>query len=335
MVFLSLVALFSWVSLYPTPVSSASLADIDHVILFMQENRAFNHYFGTMSGVRGFSDPNVEVTDGKKPVWYQEIDSTLTNTTTHLLPWYLNYLGGSWDAATQCMIAGDNGWNDNHAALNNGLNNKWALNNTPWSWGYFTRRELPVHFAIAEGWTVGDMYQESVIASTNPNRVSWVSGSINAPGSPQNSDEGGVTIDNNEIPGCEGPDLNCYPLKWKTCPEFYQSNGVSWQVYQETNNFDDNPLAWFLRFQRAPNNTQLAIHGMSFIGLDSFYADAAAGKLPEISYIIAPAELSEHPPYQPRDGAWLQKQVVEAVIKSPKYKNTVLIISWDGKHNKG
>jgi len=332
MVFLSVVALFSWAYLYPTLVSSGSLADIDHVVLFMQENRAFDHYFGTMSGVRGFSDPNVKITNGK-PVWYQDVDSTLTNNTTHLLPWYLNYLGGSWNAATQCMIAGDNGWNDNHAALNDGLNNKWALNNTPWSWGHFTRREIPVHFAIAEGWTVGDMYQESVIASTNPNRVSWVSGSINAPGSPQNRDEGGVTIDNHEVPGCEGPNLNCYPLKWKTCPEVYQSNDVSWQVYQDKDNFDDNPLAWFQQYQTAPNNTQLAIHGMSFIGLDSFYADAAAGKLPEISYIIGPAELSEHPPYQPRDGAWLQKQIVEAVIKSPKYKNTVLIISWDGEHN--
>jgi phospholipase C len=57
------------------------------------------------------------------------------------------------------MIAGDNGWTDNHAALNGDLNNQWALKNTPWSWGYFKRNDIPVHFAIAEGWTVGDMYQ--------------------------------------------------------------------------------------------------------------------------------------------------------------------------------
>ena len=128
---------------------------------------------------------------------FRDVNPTLSNATDTLLPWYLNYLGGDWVQATQCMVAGDNGWNDNHAALNNDLNNKWALNNTPWSWGYFRRSDLPVHFGIAEGWTVGDMYQESVIASTNPNRVSWISGSINAPGSPQSPDEGGVTIDNN------------------------------------------------------------------------------------------------------------------------------------------
>ncbi|EKG22523.1 Phosphoesterase [Macrophomina phaseolina MS6] len=309
--------------------ASGSLADIDHVVLFMQENRAFDHYFGTMAGVRGFADPNVQVNARSRSVWQQEVNTILTNATDHLLPWHLNYLGGSWLDATQCMVAGDNGWNDNHAALNGDLNNKWALNNTPWSWGYFKRSDIPVHFAIAEGWTIGDMYQESVIASTNPNRVTWVSGSINAPGSPQTPDQGGMTIDNNESPGCEGPNLNCYPLSWTTAPEIYEKAGVSWQVYQGTDNFDDNPLAWFSQYQTASPDTSLGSRGMSFIGLDRFYADAAAGTLPQISYIIGPAELSEHPPYQPKDGAWLQEQVVNAVIHSPRYNSTALIVSYD------
>jgi len=190
---------------------------------------------------------------------------------------------------------------------------------------------LPNHFAIAEGWTVGDMYQESVIASTTPNRVSWVTGSINCPGGPQTPDEGGITIDNNETPGCEGTNLNCYPLKWKTAPEIYLSEGVSWQVYQDKDNFDDNPLAWFQQYQTASSDSPLASQGTAFLGLSSFYSAAAAGTLPEVSYIVGSAELSEHPPYQPKDGAWLQKQIVDAVINSPKYNKTVLIISYDGK----
>ncbi|KAL1988863.1 hypothetical protein VTN96DRAFT_6852 [Rasamsonia emersonii] len=44
-----------------TAASAGSLKDIKHVVLFMQENRAFDHYFGTMAGVRGFADPNVQV----------------------------------------------------------------------------------------------------------------------------------------------------------------------------------------------------------------------------------------------------------------------------------
>lgn len=68
---------------------------------------------------------------------------------------------------------------------------------------------------------------------------------------------------------------------------------------------------------------------MSYLGLSQFYADAAAGTLPKISYIIGPAELSEHQPYQPKDGAWLQRQIVDAVTSSPAYNKTALIISYD------
>lgn len=71
---------------------------------------------------------------------------------------------------------------------------------------------------------------------------------------------------------------------------------------------------------------------MSYIGLDAFYKAAADGSLPEISFIVGPAELSEHPPYQPQDGAWLQKQVVDAVTNSPKYNSTLLMVSYDGEN---
>jgi phospholipase C len=113
-----------------------------------------------LAGVRGFSDPNVQVNNGK-PVWQQNVNSELTTNANYLLPWYLNYLGGSFLDATQCMVAGDNGWQDNHAALNEGLNNQWATNNTPWSWGHYQRSDIPVQYSIADGWVIGDMYQVS------------------------------------------------------------------------------------------------------------------------------------------------------------------------------
>jgi phospholipase C len=313
----------------PKVIAADSLASIDHVVLFMQENRAFDHYFGTMAGVRGFSDPNVQVNSNGKSVFYQKLNKTITTKTDYLLPFYLNEQGGHWLNATQCMDAGSNGYEENHLAYNNGLNDHWALNNTPWSWGYYKRQDLPIQFALAEGWTLGDMYQESVIASTNPNRVTWVSGSINVPGSPQTEDEGGVYIDNNEVPGCELPGVNCYPLSWTTTPEVYEKAGVTWQLFQDIDNFDDNPLAWFQQYQVAKNNTSLHKRGMAYVGLEAFYEQAANGTLPMISYIIGPTELSEHPPYSPHDGAWLQQQVVNAVTQGRNWDKTALIISYD------
>jgi len=89
-------------------------------------------------------------------------------------------------------------------------------------------------------------------------------------------------------------------------------------------------LACFDQYQKASDDSPLTLKGNSYLGLKQFYDDAAAGTLPQVSYIVGPAELSEHYPYLPSDGAWLQRQVVEAVANSPAYNETVLMISYDG-----
>jgi phospholipase C len=114
-------------------------------------------------------------------------------------------------------------------------------------------------------------------------------------------------------------------------PEYLQEAGVSWQLYQDVDNFEDNPLAYFQQYQSAPNGSALRERGNSYIGLEAFYEAAGKGTLPEVSIIVGAAELSEHPPNRPVDGAWLQQRVVEAVINSPKYAETALIVSYDGK----
>ena len=67
-------------------------------------------------------------------------------------------------------IAAYQGWTANHNAFANGDNNLWAVDNTPFSVGYFLRQDVPTHFGIAEGWTIADMYSQGVVASTTPNR---------------------------------------------------------------------------------------------------------------------------------------------------------------------
>ncbi|KAJ6442212.1 non-hemolytic phospholipase C precursor [Purpureocillium lavendulum] len=271
----------------------------------MQENRAFDHYFGTMAGVRGFNDANLQTNNGV-PVWKQLSPS---KEAQYISPWYINYLGGTWPEATQCMLSGSNSWYNNHAAWNHGTNDHWAVNNTPYSIGFYKRQDLPTQWSLAENWVIGDMYQEAVVASTSPNRVVWQSGSINVPGGPQAPDQGGNPyIDNNETPGCEKGGINCYPLKWKTAAEHYEDAGVDWQVFQDADNFDDNPLAWFKQFQDAKKDSSLYNRGIKGQSLNTFYARAANGTLPEVSYI---------------------NKIAEAIVKSPKYSKTALIVSYD------
>ena len=186
------------------PVFGGDLKDIKHIVLFMQENRAFDHYFGTMAGVRGFQDPNVVVSNNtKKDAFHQPVNSSMQTVSggpkndysppkdvDELLPWYLGHQGGNWTDRSQCMLAGTNSWQANHASWNWGNIDRWALNNTPYSLGYFKRDDVPLHFALAENFVVGDSYFESQIASTDPNRVTWFSGTINA----NSSNSGGDAV---------------------------------------------------------------------------------------------------------------------------------------------
>lgn len=195
----------------------------------MQENRGFDHYFGTMPGVRGFADPNVQVNPDDRNTFQQPVSSG--KNASQLTPWYFNYLGGEWDDATRCISGGGYSWQSMHESYNGGLSNRWASKNDPYSLGYFKRKDIPTHFDVAEGWTVGDMYTESILAATDPNRIIWMTGTVNNPGTPSNPDgEGGMMLDNSATPGCEAPHLNCYPMTWKSVAEYWQNANVSWQL---------------------------------------------------------------------------------------------------------
>ena len=94
-------------------------------------------------------------------------------------------------------------------------------------------------------------------------------------------------------------------------------------------------LAYFKQYQDAPAGSPLRTKGNSYPGLDEFYARAANGTLPQVSWIIGPQELTEHVPNRPVDGGWFQKQIVDALTSSPAYNETVLIISYDGESMSG
>lgn len=321
-----LAAIAAWI--FSTIVGASSLEDVKHVVFFMQENRAFDHYYGTMAGVRGYKDPNVLKRKDGKPIWYQSAGNGKDLLPFHLTP------NSSYSDSTQCLIAGSNDWTPNHKAWHNGSLDQWIIAQSPWAWGSLRRSDIPTHFSIVEGWTVADMYAESVIGPTGPNRVVWTSGTINVPGSPPGDPmkKGGPYIENWQTDGCQyhnGVPSSCYPLKWKTVPEYLEENDISWFLYEESDRFADNPFPWFENYQTTNKSDPLVVKSMSAVGLDKFYADAKQGKLPQVSYVVGPMDISEHPPFTPQAGAWFQNEVIQAVVNSPLYNNTVLIISYD------
>ena len=64
----------------PADRRTGTIRDVEHVVILMQENRSFDHYFGTMRGVRGFSDPRPVLLPNGKPVWYQPPAEIQTET---------------------------------------------------------------------------------------------------------------------------------------------------------------------------------------------------------------------------------------------------------------
>src|SRR5690349_16402865 len=53
------------------PPAGSSVLDAEHVVVLMQENRSFDHAFGTLRGVRGFDDPRAITLPDGLPVWAQ------------------------------------------------------------------------------------------------------------------------------------------------------------------------------------------------------------------------------------------------------------------------
>jgi phospholipase C len=297
-----------------------SLSQIEHVIVFMQENRSFDTYFGALRGVRGFDDPTAITLSTGRKVWYQP---DVKNPDGFELPFHLDTLNTSAAAVTDLSHA----WAVQHAAWNGGKMDSWIPahraadgdTNGVFTMGYYTRADLPFHYALADAFTICDNYHCSAFAPTNPNRLYGWTGTVDPEGK-----NGGPVVDNSETP----------PYTWTTYPERLQAAGVTWRNYQEPDTGDDNPLAWFRQYQTAPTSSPLFKYGMATVApgtlVDAFAEDVRNDNLPQVSWIIGTNASSEHPPYLPAVGATVIHQLVEALASNPRvFGKSVLFINWD------
>ncbi len=289
--------------------AQSPLHQIEHVVFLIQENRSFDSYFGTLAGVRGFSDPAAPTLPSGRSVFQQPYPLSPTGA---LLPWHLDTTRSS-----PCAIPVDNSWAPSHAAWDGGRMDGFAqtgLGLAGYPMSYYTRADLPWHCALADAFTVCDGYHASVLGPTNPNRLYTMTGTIDPAGR-----NGGPVKDNTDG-----------PFSWTTYPERLQRAGVSWRVYQQSDNFDDNPLAWFPVYQRAPAGSPLYENGMRRRDAGAFAADVATGVLPAVSWIVAPTAQSEHPGNSAGQGAEFCDSILQALFAHPGvWAKTVLFVIYD------
>ncbi|SDV50127.1 phosphocholine-specific phospholipase C [Chitinasiproducens palmae] len=343
----------------PANNATGTIKDVEHVVILMQENRSFDHYFGTLKGVRGFGDRfPIPMPNGRK-VWQQERSNGALLTPYHL--------DGTANNA-QRSSGTPHSWVDSQQAWDHGRIAQWPRYKTDTSMGYFKEQEIPFQFALANAFTLCDAYHCAMHTGTDANRTVHLTGT-NGP-TAQN-----VAYVNNEwdwISGTPGSDAVGY--SWKTYAERLEDAGIDWICYQNMpDEWGDNMLGAFRQFRAAnlasgfpvssggePNSPYadtgqaLPYHAYDrstdnarqplYKGvantlpgttpdtyLDAFRRDIREGKLPQVSWLNAPSIYCEHPgPSSPVQGAWFIQEVLDALTAVPEvWSKTVLLVNFD------
>ncbi|MEU3477074.1 phosphocholine-specific phospholipase C [Streptomyces sp. NPDC033754] len=314
----------------PAQGSTGTIQDIEHIVVLMQENRSFDHYFGAMKGVRGFGDPRPVTLPSGKSVWNQEDNSGKVT---------LPFRPTSDKLGMEYLQGLNHDWQGGQSAWNNGKYNNWIPAKTKATMAHLTREDIPFHYALADAFTICDAYHCSFIGATDPNRYYMWTGYVG------NDGTGGGPVLNNAEAG----------YGWTTYPERLETAGVSWKIYQDIGdglnaagswgwigdafrgNYGDNSLLYFNNYRNAQPGNPLydkartgtnAKAGEGYF--DKLRADVQAGDLPQISWIAAPEAFSEHANWPANYGAWYIAQVLDALTSNPDvWARTALFITYD------
>ena len=339
--FLQLLASGAAAAAFPASISRAleipahsptgTINDVEHIVFLMQENRSFDHYFGTLRGVRGFGDPRAVTLRNGKSAFHQPHHIS----DGHVLPFH----PGAPNLGLQFLQDLPHDWTSTHQAWNRGHYDQWIPAKGPTTMAHLTRSDIPFHYALADAFTICDAYHCSLLGPTDPNRMHMWTGWVGNDGR-----NGGPAVDN---------DGSGY--SWSTYPEVLEEAGISWKVYQDTGtglnktgnwgsdddayvgNYGDNALLYFKQYQDAKPGSPL--HTKAVTGTDikasgslfeAFRRDIAAGKLPQVSWIAAPEAYTEHPNWPANYGAWYISQILDALTANPEvWGRTVFFLMYD------
>lgn len=305
------------------PTKQAPLSDIEHVVFVMMENRSFDHYFGTYRGVRGFGDPDALPGVFRQRGWKPGVGR---DPAGHLPPFHLNTRNLARYA--ECIDDIAHGWHPQHEAWNHGAMNRWISTHLasdrgdigPLTMGYYETEDIPFYRGLADAFTICDDYYCSVLGPTDPNRVMWLSATIDLDGG-----QGGPCLDTL----LTNRATQWGKFRWRTMPEQLTEAGVSWKVYQDTNDALLNPLLYFKNF--TDRHTMLGKNASGgFPYPAAFHADLAAGRLPAVSWIFPNYLDSDHPAGPPVRGEAFIAGLLEKIVARPAvWEKTAIVVTWD------
>jgi phospholipase C len=314
---------------------NASLSDIKHVVFLMQENRSFDHYFGTMSGVRGYSDPDV-IRNGIFGTDFPVFDQFGygpgfgVNTGKFMQPFHLEQVFPKENG--ECTNDITHNWGPQHQSWNHGKMDSWVLahlaadglKNFAPTMGYFTRADLPFYYALADAFTICDHYFCSVLGPTDPNRTVAFSAWNDPHGT------GGGPVLETQVTG--RPE-QYGKFTWETMPERLLDAGVTWKVYNDPTGLAlFSPLPYFKAYTDVSSSRGRALVERAIAPSypANLIADVAAGTLPQVSWIHGPVTQCEHPATAPQWGENFVQTVLDILTSNPEvWAQTLFILNYD------
>ncbi len=295
------------------------LTDIEHVVILIQENRSFDHYFGTLPGVRGFADPSVP-----SSVFYQP-GYPAPGYGGQLLPFHLDPSGMS---GNRCFPDITHEWAPQHESWDEGAMDGFVRTHLavdgpeagPATMAYYERSDIPFYHALAEAFTICDNYHCSVLGPTHPNRLYSMSASIDPEGV-----NGGPLVETLGPPKFQEFEGR---FKWMTMPEQLSAAGVSWKVYTgSSNGLYDNVLNFFEAYK---TNPELAARGLDPVYPNDFVADIKNDELPQVSWVNVSLDETEHPGYSSaKVGEFIVESLLHRLKSHGTWDSTALFLTWD------
>lgn len=313
------------------------LGSIEHVVFLMQENRSFDHYFGTFPGARGFDDRTaIRLPDGQS-VFEQPFAG---NPDGYLLPYHISTI----DSGAAAVPGLSHDWRDQHASWNQGSMDGWmdthvAYDGTfkaPFTMSYYEEEDIPFHWALARSFTLADDYYCSMLGPTTPNRLLWEHGGIDHEGK-----AGGPVLETTGIKS----------LTFETGPETMHKAGINYKFYWNTDWVIPTTTAQFAQFNapgRVPEDLYNSVMTKGTLFGDgtrggigdpanptiasnpdlAFEEDCANGVLPDVSFIGS--QHDENPPHLPALGAQFLATKLEALAANEDlWNSTVFVINYD------
>jgi phospholipase C len=320
--------------------------NIEHVVVIVQENRSFDHYFGTFPGANGIpmrhGRPTVCIPD---PVLGHCVrpyhDRTLVgHGGPHGHPHSVHDVdGGRMDGFVETLVAAPNACGDDRSLPS--CRDDVGPQGQPDVMGYHTKAEIPNYWTYAKRFVLQDRFFAPADSWTLPSHLFLVSGwaaSCEDPHDPMScrSDLGLDGVVDQQRRGAHPAIYGWTDITW-----MLTENDVSW-AYYVGNDTCLNPDAFCQRIGDAgtppaqnPLPAFTTVHEQrTFDRIQThadFYDAVKDGTLPTVTWVMPSGRNSEHP----GNGAPLSKgqahvtQVINAIARSPLWYRTAIFLTWD------